>query len=113
MERNRFNEVVEKRIKLITDVLAKKGKEYSGDKDVFHNFKNATGISFHEAPEKVAWEFMTKHLMSIKDMLDKVEQNPSQEPTQELIEEKIGDAINYLILIEGMLKERIEDPLKP
>jgi hypothetical protein len=27
-------------------------------------------------------------------------------PSIEYIEEKIGDAINYLILIEGMLKER-------
>jgi hypothetical protein len=29
--------------------------------------------------------------------------------TDKYIEEKIGDAINYLILIEGMLKERLYD----
>lgn len=99
--------VVERRIELIRSVLASKGKEYSTAEDVFHNFKKAMGISFHEAPEGVAWEFMTKHLQSIKDMIENTTVNPLSAPNFNLIEEKLGDAINYLILIEGMLKERV------
>jgi hypothetical protein len=30
-------------------------------------------------------------------------------PSETLVNEKIGDAINYLVLIEGMLKKRIEN----
>jgi len=102
-----FDKVIERRIELINSVMRSKNKEYASDKDKFHNFKSSTGISFHSSQEKVAWEFMTKHLQSIKDMLDKVEKGGhSSVPSVEYLEEKIGDAINYLILIEGMLKER-------
>lgn len=109
MERPDFNAVVEERIELIRKVLAAKGKEYSLGADVFHNFNRATGLSFHEGREKVAWEFMAKHLQSIKDILTHVETGGCNGyPTKELVQEKIGDAVNYLILIEGMLIERIQ-----
>lgn len=104
-----FNEIIEKRISLIKRTLAQKSKEYSTDDDKFHNFKSSVGMSFHKAPEKIAWEFMTKHLQSIKDMLEHVEiDGYNGHPSESHIDEKIGDAINYLILIEGMLKERIK-----
>ena len=106
MNRNEFNKIVERRKDLITSVLQTKGKEYQSGNDVFHNFKLSTGISLHRQPEKVGWEFMTKHLTSIRDMVVKTGTEEFN-PTEELIEEKIGDAINYLILLEGMLKERV------
>ncbi|HSH25907.1 MAG TPA: hypothetical protein VLA13_10280 [Massilibacterium sp.] len=43
----------------------------------------------------------TKHLVSVIDM---VESNEVHDP--EYIDEKIGDMINYLILLEGILKEQ-------
>jgi uridine kinase len=101
-----FNKVIEKRIDLIKLIMLSKGKEYSTDSDKFHNFKQSVGISFHTCPEKIAWEFATKHFQSIKDTLDSVD-NGAVNFTDKYIEEKIGDAINYLILIEGMLKERL------
>lgn len=108
MQRPEFNAIVERRIELIRSVLASKGKEYSNGQDVFHNFNRATGLSFHEGREKVAWEFMVKHLQSIKDILDHVEIGGCNGyPTAAMVEEKLGDAINYMILIEGMLIERI------
>lgn len=110
MKRSEFNIVVEARLKSITEVLLKKGQEYASSTDVFHNFKNSAGLSFHTCPEKIAWEFMVKHLRSIKDMLDHVDTGGyNGHPSEALIEEKMGDAINYLILIEGMLKERIKN----
>ena len=110
MNRLEFNKIVVNRINLINQVLASKGKEYAGDSDVFHNFKSATGLSFHSSPEKVAWEFAVKHFQSIKDLLEHVDVDGANgHPTETYIEEKIGDAINYLILIEAMLKERVID----
>jgi hypothetical protein len=107
MIRSEFNKIVDKRLNLIKQVLLSKGKEYSTDLDVFHNFKAATGLSFHEAPEKVCWEFMVKHLQSIKDILNHIEiLGINDYPTREIITEKFGDAINYLVLLEGMLEER-------
>lgn len=110
MNRLEFNMIVAKRCELIDNTLIRKGKEYANDDEVFHNFKNATGLSFHESPEKVAWEFMVKHLQSIKDIIEHVSiDGANGYPSNNLVDEKIGDAVNYLILIEGMLKERIKD----
>lgn len=108
MKKDHFSKhVVKKRIELIESVLASKAAEYSTG-DAFSNFKDASkGLSFHKNPEKVAWEFMVKHLQSIKDLLDKIDSTPEQ-ITHEIIKEKFGDAINYLILIEGMLIERAD-----
>ena len=51
---------------------------------------------------------MVKHLVSIKDLLDMCEvRSFTNNVTQELIEEKFGDAINYLILLEGMVTEKL------
>ena len=108
MNRSKFNEIVDERIKLIVTSLTRKGYEYANNDEVFHNFKNAVGISFTNSPEKVAWEMMTKHLQSIKDIIEHVSVDGANGyPNNPIIEEKIGDAINYLILIEGMLKERV------
>jgi len=108
MNREAFNNLVERRISLTKVTLVKKGQEYSSETDVFHNFKSATGLSFHNTPEKVGWEFMVKHLQSIKDIMDIVD-NEGRLPSVEMIEEKFGDAINYLILIEGILKSKLTD----
>jgi hypothetical protein len=109
MNRLDFNNIVAKRCELICRVLIEKGREYANDDEVFHNFKNAAGISFHGSHEKVAWEFMVKHLQSIKDIIEHVSiDGANGYPSNALIEEKIGDSINYLILIEGMLKERVQ-----
>lgn len=106
MTREVFNNIVERRLSLIKVILVQKGEEYSTQDDVFHNFNAATGLSFHKSREKVAWEFAVKHFQSIKDILDKTE-NEEFEVSAPMIEEKLGDAINYLILIEGMLKNRL------
>ena len=108
MTRSEFKEsVIEPRIELIREVLVKKGTEYGADKSAFHNFEQASELSFHKTPQGVAWEFMCKHLQSIRDMIfDR--QSHDIIPSKAMVEEKFGDAINYLILMEGMFKEEIE-----
>ena len=77
--------------------------EYANDSDVFLSFKKGVGFSFQDTPEGVAWEYACKHFESIKTIIGKI---PDEIPSDELIDEKIGDAINYLIILEGLIKER-------
>lgn len=108
MNRERFNKIVDNRCDQIKSTLIKKGAEYSTNENVFHNFDDSVGISFCPTPEMVAWEYMTKHLQSIRDLVESTKHGYAGYPTEAMINEKIGDAVNYLILIEGMFKQRIE-----
>ena len=87
-----FNDLLEKRFEKTRETYSKKMNEYATDLDVFQSFR-----------EGVAWEYACKHFESIKNIISKC---PGQVPTDELLDEKIGDAINYLIIIEGLIKER-------
>ena len=98
-----FFELLEKRFSKTREVYHVKMNEYADVTDVFRSFKKGVGFSFHDTPEGVAWEYACKHFESIKSIIEKL---PGEVPTDELLEEKIGDAINYLIIIEGLLKER-------
>lgn len=101
MERHEFVKIAEETMSQINQTIATKAKEYSTG-DAFSNFKDAAGgLSFHDKPEMVAWEFATKHFQSVKDIISgKVGVN------QAMIDEKFGDAIVYLLLMKGMLTER-------
>jgi len=101
MEKQEFAVIADHTMRQINDLIQKKAKEYSTG-DAFSNFKDASGgLSFHDRPEMVAWEFAVKHMQSIKDIIaGKV---PCNDNT---IDEKINDAIVYMLLIKGMLVER-------
>ena len=53
--------------------------------------------------EKALIGMLAKHLVSVLDMVDSF--GKEDLPTTSFIDEKIGDSINYLILLEAMLKE--------
>jgi len=98
-----FKELLEERFNKTRKVYSKKMNEYANDLDVFLSFKKGVGFSFQDTPEGVAWEYACKHFESIKTIISKI---PDEIPSDELIDEKIGDAINYLIILEGLIKER-------
>jgi hypothetical protein len=101
MERQEFVKIAEETMSQISKTITTKGKEYSTG-DAFSNFKDAAGgLSFHSKPEMVAWEFATKHFQSIKDIISG--KTPAD---QNVIDEKFGDAIVYLLLMKGMLTEK-------
>jgi hypothetical protein len=100
MTNKEFELLVNERCKLIKAVLNSKGKEY-GATDRLHNFKVASRIDA-ETPLQSAWGMFKKHLVSIIDIKDGL-----QLPTTDMINEKFGDAINYLILMEALIKEEI------
>jgi hypothetical protein len=108
MNRKDFEKVVENRITLIRKVLSAKGKEYASetDKDRLGNFKRGSKL-LGIIPEKVLTAYKAKHDISIMDMIDDIDKGKI--PSKELLQEKIGDSINYLILLEALVLERLNE----
>ena len=105
-----FNKLVERRIDLIKKVLIKKGKEYSSENDRLHNFKVAAAIDM-QSPVEALWGMAKKHLVSIIDMKNGIAKNGTIY-NQAYVDEKIGDMINYLILLEALIEECSKDDNK-
>lgn len=105
MTEERFNQVVTARCEKIQQILAHKAKEYAmGDR--LHNFKVAArrrGVT----PERALMGMKEKHSVSIEDIVDDLDKHNLT--SLDTIEEKIGDEINYLILLEALLKERHDE----
>ena len=99
MTSEKFNALLCARQEKTWAVMVQKRNEYATDKDVLHNFKRAATISEQTVVE--AWYGMwLKHLVSLLDMI-----HSSEIPSQEWIDEKIGDTINYLHLLEGLYED--------
>ena len=109
MKQTEFNKTIEEALNKVLSLLVLKNAEYANTTDVFHNFRNAVGLSFYTKKESVAWEFNVKHLQSIKDIIDYIEKNNSVNVNKEKLDEKIIDAINYLLIIRAMVIERIDN----
>jgi len=102
-----FYALVQERCEKIKDILAEKGAEYASDDDRFHNFNVAARI-YNTTPVKALKGMMLKHEVSVLDFIEWDDTAP-EKLTNELIDEKLGDNINYLILLEGLLKKRLND----
>ena len=110
MTNNDFNKIVSESIDLIQTVLVNKAREYASEGDRLANFKDGamiTGLT----PEMTLWAYMAKHLSSIKKIID--DMGNGELPTEELLNEKIGDAINYLILLKATIKEQLPEGGSP
>lgn len=98
MQQEDFDAFLEDRFDHIRSVLAHKGSEYVADEPSrFHNFNTAAAFN-DETPERALWGMLTKHLVSLSDM---VKAESTDHPGY-IWDEKIGDAINYLLLLWGM-----------
>lgn len=100
MTNEAFEALLEERIVKIRSILGDKAKEYAGPTDRLHNFKKAA-LFMRGTPAEACLGFLTKHLVSVADIATGVCHTVSAG----MIDEKIGDAINYLILLEAILKE--------
>ena len=94
-----FNKVVEDQLDRIRNVLVKKAAEYNLDDDRLSVFKHAAALS-EETPEQALYGFMLKHLISVTDLI-----NSKGTYSEELWNEKITDICNYLILLQGLLRD--------
>ena len=98
-----FDEILEHRIAEIRRVLGKKAAEYVRDGDRLSNFKRAAAM-LQCQPEAALMGMLSKHLVSIMDMVDDISCEINH--PKEMWNEKLGDAINYLVLLDALLQER-------
>ncbi len=105
MNNETFDKILKDRLDKIVAVLGSKGEEYSSEGDRLHNFKVAAriGVDAHATPEEALWGMLNKHLVSVMDI---VAQCHEERCSEEILNEKLGDTINYFILLEALLRER-------
>ena len=101
-----FDELVDRRTSKIKASLIIKGKEYTRNNDPLHNFNMAAQVN-NTTREKALWGFAVKHYVSFLDILNDIEKGIL--PKDDVIDEKIGDLINYLILAEASIKDKINN----
>ncbi|RJP17202.1 MAG: hypothetical protein C4529_15005 [Deltaproteobacteria bacterium] len=107
MTGKQFDMVVECRLLRIRGTLQKKNAEYAPGADKLHNFKAGAKLQ-RCTPEKALLGYLTKHLVSIFDLVENLGRGKCA--SLDVWREKIGDAINYLILLEALIDERILGP---
>lgn len=107
MKDARFVQIVESRIRSYKKKLfLSKATEYSRNNDRLHNFYAAARMQ-NITPEEALRGMMSKHLVSIMDMIDDSAKH-HKIPDRGMIQEKFDDAINYLHLLEGLFEEKRE-----
>lgn len=106
MKEQEFQEILHQRLKKIEQTLASKAEEYAADGDKLHNFNVGARIT-GQIRERVLWGFALKHYISFMDILDDIELGKL--PTKERVDEKLGDLINYLVLVEASIKDKINN----
>ena len=97
-----FDLLLESRIRKIKSTLASKAGEYATD-DCLHNFKRSGAIR-GSTPEEALVGMWVKHVTSLLDIVDDVEDGCLASAA--MVDEKIGDCLCYLILLEALLLER-------
>lgn len=105
MTQKHFEKVTEKLLDKTKQTLIHKNKEYTDTKtDVFRTdvlvaFKHASAL-VDQNLAKTLGGMLSKHIVSIYKMMD----DPTSYP-DDVWDEKIGDAINYLVLLKACIKE--------
>lgn len=99
-----FNKIIHEQISRCEATLCKKADEYATE-DRLHNFKVAAGIQ-NCLPTTALGGMMAKHTVSVYDMIRGLEEGKSY--PLELWDEKIGDSINYLLLLAAAVRENDE-----
>lgn len=98
MKTDEFERIVSEQIKRCVNTLNIKSNEYATD-DRLHNFKIAAALE-GITPIQALQGMMAKHTVSVYDMCQSGKRYPI-----ELWDEKIGDSINYLLLLAAPIRE--------
>jgi hypothetical protein len=83
------------------NTLTKKSDEYATE-DRLHNFKVAAEIQ-NCTPIKALGGMMCKHTVSVYDLIN--DHEAGKDIPMDLWREKIGDSINYLLLLKALIVE--------
>lgn len=103
MEGEVFKPIVEHRFGQCQQLLNCKATEYSGKVDRLEQFKIAARV-MGCTPEEALYGMWSKHLASVIKIIEETREGKA--PSKLTINEKFSDAINYLVLLEGLLEER-------
>lgn len=109
MTAEKFDAILANRLQSAKDVLASKAAEYASEADRLHNFKRAAEWfplatdEAHAEAMSACQGMMRKHWVSVADLVER--KAVGQSLPSALVDEKIGDAVNYLILLEALLRE--------
>lgn len=95
----RFNEIIQEQLRKTADLLTQKGNEYAPNVDRLAAFKQAADLQQISVPEALGG-MLAKHIVSIYQML-----HDASLYTDEKWDEKINDAINYLLLLKACIAE--------
>lgn len=101
MDNKEFITLVNYTFKTCKRVMDIRSDDYSSGSDRLHNFKRAAAMEM-TTPEKALVGMWAKHIVSILDMVDRVE----EEEDLAVWEEKLGDLINYTLLLKALVHER-------
>lgn len=93
MHSDEFNKIVNQKLQQIQDILVKKTNEYNLDEDRLSVFKSAA-ILQKETSAEALLGMLTKHIISIYDMVKSCKPYPIEK-----WDEKCIDAINYFLLL--------------
>ena len=86
-------------------VRIEKAAHYATDSDRLSNFRKAASLTGSSLPIAVS-SMMVKHTVSIYDMVDNVYgKDPLGKYNKDLWLEKLGDQINYLLLLYAAIQE--------
>jgi len=103
MNAQTFDELLERKLSDSRSVLAGKAEEYSHGGDRLSNFKRAAKM-LNCTPEAALLSFVTKHITALYDFVTAL---PNGSITIEQWSEKTGDIRNYMILLDGLIEERL------
>ena len=95
----RFNEIIQQQLRKTAELFTVKGNEYAPDVDRLAAFKQAADLQQCTVPEALGG-MLAKHIVSIYQML-----HDASLYTDEKWDEKINDAINYLLLLKACIAE--------
>ena len=101
-----FERIFDEQVERSRSVLVSKAKEYA-TLDRLHNFKVAAALE-GKSPAQALAGMMAKHTVSVYDMAESGEEYPI-----ELWQEKITDHINYLFLLNAIIREGTEFEKEP
>ena len=78
--------------------LCAKREEYAGESRRLHNFYDGADFT-RKSPAETLWGYLTKHLVSCREIAF------GKKVSRATLREKIGDARNYLALLESLVLE--------
>jgi hypothetical protein len=100
MQVDTFIELTDKILHEARQIQLEKGREYTvSDNDKFKNFKSIAD-RMKTTPKTVAMIYLLKHMDSIRNYV-----LTGTESSSETIDGRIIDAINYLLLLYGIIYE--------